>query len=81
MNVLNIIYIYINIITDIQLNWHLSINETHCEISHYQIFAYIEPAAGVPTYKLWEKIGCIPFFNLSVSCRLSQVNFCNFFRF
>jgi hypothetical protein len=56
------------------LSWNMSLNNTHAEISGYQIFAYKESPTDIPRSDLWKEIGNVNALPLPMACSLTKVN-------
>lgn len=65
---------HINIFIALVLSWNMSLNQSHAEISGYQIFAYKETSSDIPRSDLWKEIGNVNALPLPMACSLTKVN-------
>jgi hypothetical protein len=52
----------------------MNLDNTHAEISGYQIFGYIESPTDIPRSDLWKEIGNVNALPLPMACSLSKVS-------
>jgi hypothetical protein len=67
-------YFYFFIILAIVISWDMNLENTHAEISQYQIFAYKESPTELPRSSAWQEIGKVDALPLPMTSSLTNVN-------
>ncbi|XP_025404739.1 activating transcription factor 7-interacting protein 1-like [Sipha flava] len=57
----------------IVLSWNVDLNNTHAEISNYQIFTYKESPTDIPRSAFWKEIGKVDALPLPMICSLNNI--------
>jgi hypothetical protein len=67
-------FFFIIFIIAIVLSWNVDLNNTHAEISNYQIFTYKESPTDIPRSAFWKEIGKVDALPLPMICSLNNVS-------
>src|SRR5438105_36491 len=62
-----------SLLAGIVLSWNLVLNDSHAEISRYQVVDYHQNSRNAPTHLLWKKVGQVNALPLPMACTLTQV--------